>query len=311
MTSRPSPQEVPLNLRSISLALTLSLAAAGCGGGGTGSGGTVSAAPTGLAVTLSGTSANLSWTDASTNESGFEVERFTSTGGWAVQFRTGSNATTATSSSLEPGSTYGFRIRSFNGAGKSDFSNEVTVTTAELVQPNRAPVAPYNPNFLSSLTSKNKWGATTITYFVDKGVDTRDAAAINAIVEKAAARWNTGTNGLVTLNRVASAGAANITITFAAANDPDLAGSDEGAATYTFSGATGGRNNLTSSSVKVKAGIPDAQLLPLMAHELGHALGIGGHSDDSADTMHGVVTANTLISARDANTLAKLYLTTD
>ena len=294
------------------LFLTLSLAVAGCGGSGYGGGADgAPAAPAGLAVTLAGSSASLSWIDYSSDETGFEVERYTTTGGWAVQFNTGANVTTATSSGLEPGTAYAFRVRAINGAGKSGFSNEVPVNVVVLDQPNRNPVAPYTPNYLGSLTAKLKWGSPTITYFIDKGPETRDIALLQAVAEKAAARWNTATNGLVTLTRVDSAASANIQISFVAPSDPALAGGDEGSAEYTYTDVPGGRSLLATASVKVKSGLSDSLLLPLLAHELGHTLGIGGHSADASDNMYPVVNASTLISSRDANTLSKLYLTTE
>jgi predicted Zn-dependent protease len=45
-----------------------------------------------------------------------------------------------------------------------------------------------------------------------------------------------------------------------------------------------------------------------MLHEMGHALGIWGHSPDPGDTMYARVTHETpQLSDRDRNTLRKLY----
>ena len=300
-----------MNHRTLFALSGLAVAVAGCGGGGTPSSDTVPNTPTSLVAALAGTSANLNWTDNADNESATEIERFTSTGGWAVVLEAPANATTASVSGLEPGATFAFRVRARNSAGKSGFSNEVPLTVAELTQPNRNPVAPYSPNFLGDLTSKGKWNATTITYSIDKGADSRTLATLQALLAKSAARWNTATNGLITLNRVDSG--ANIQIAFAAASDPDFSDGTVGVTVHTdiVPSPTANRTVFSSVTMKVKAEIPDGQLVPLATHELGHALGIGGHSSDSGDTMFGVVTATTLISARDANTLAKLYLTTE
>lgn len=304
-----------MNRRLLFLALSLSVAAAGCGGGGYGGGGGVPAAPAGLSATLAGTTANLSWIDYSSDETGFEVERYTSTGGWAVQFTTGANVTSATSSGLEPGTAYSFRVRAINGSGKSDFSNEAPLTVASLDQPNRNPTAPYSPNYLDVLgaspNTKGRWASTTITYSVAKGADSRSLADLQTMIAKSAARWNTATNGLVTLNRVDSG--ANIQISFATASDPDFADGSVGVTSHSDAPAGTLTNRVAFNSVtmKIEADVPDGQFVPLVTHELGHALGIGGHSSDTNDNMYAVVSASTLISARDANTLAKLYLTTD
>jgi hypothetical protein len=93
---------------------------------------TVPAAPSALTASASGSTAiNLSWTDNSTNETGFSLERKTgSTGTWSVIAGTiAANATTFSNSGLTAGTTYYYRIRSFNGAGNSTYSNEASATT--------------------------------------------------------------------------------------------------------------------------------------------------------------------------------------
>jgi hypothetical protein len=90
------------------------------------------AAPTGLAATAAATNAiNLSWTDTSTIEQGFRVERSaTGTGGWS---QIGTALADATSyqdkgGSLTPGSTWFYRVCSYYGAVTS-YSGNANATT--------------------------------------------------------------------------------------------------------------------------------------------------------------------------------------
>jgi predicted Zn-dependent protease len=60
-----------------------------------------------------------------------------------------------------------------------------------------------------------------------------------------------------------------------------------------------------------QSGIPytNSQMKTISLHELGHAIGLWGHSDDPGDIMYGEGgIAVTSISTRDASTLAGLYL---
>jgi uncharacterized protein (TIGR02145 family) len=79
---------------------------------------------------ISATQINLSWTDNSTNETGFKIERKTGTGVYAVVGVTATDVTTFSDTGLTPGTTYTFRVYSNNALGNSlTYSNEINVTT--------------------------------------------------------------------------------------------------------------------------------------------------------------------------------------
>jgi len=96
-----------------------------------GGGGGAVAAPTNPHATAASTSAiDVSWTDASNNETGFQVERRTVGGTYEVVATVGANTTTASITGLDPASFSLFRVRA-TGAGNtfSPYSSEVAAAT--------------------------------------------------------------------------------------------------------------------------------------------------------------------------------------
>ncbi len=70
----------------------------------------------------------LAWSDTSNNELGFQVERRSGTGAWALVATTGPNTTGYTDASLSEATTYGYRVRAYNTADASAYTPEVTAT---------------------------------------------------------------------------------------------------------------------------------------------------------------------------------------
>jgi subtilisin family serine protease len=89
-------------------------------------------APSNLLVTATrSNSVSLGWTDNSTNETGFSVERCT--GSTCTNFAevgtVGANVTAANNSGLARRTTYRYRVRAYNSGGNSAYSNIVSGTT--------------------------------------------------------------------------------------------------------------------------------------------------------------------------------------
>ncbi len=81
-------------------------------------------------VVVSSTQINLTWTDNSTNETGFKVERKTGSGTYAVVGTTATDVTTFNDTGLNASTTYTYRVYSYNNGGNSPtYSNELTLTT--------------------------------------------------------------------------------------------------------------------------------------------------------------------------------------
>ena len=90
-------------------------------------------APSNLTATaISSSQINLSWTDNSSDETGFSIERCTGNGctNFAQIATTGSNATSYSNTGLARNTWYRYRVRAFNAAGNSAYSNIATAKTS-------------------------------------------------------------------------------------------------------------------------------------------------------------------------------------
>ncbi|MCA1702343.1 MAG: DNRLRE domain-containing protein, partial [Actinobacteria bacterium] len=91
-------------------------------------------APTNLLVSppksKADSSLKLTWTDNSSGEDGFKIERKTGSGTFAEVARVGNDVTIHTDTALTPDTLYTYRVRAWNAAGDSGYSEETTGITA-------------------------------------------------------------------------------------------------------------------------------------------------------------------------------------
>lgn len=94
-------------------------------------GGLPPGAPSNLVATASSSSQiDLSWSDGSSNEDGFELQRSPDGVAWAtIDGAVPANSTAASDSGLTAETSYSYRIRAWNSDGESDWSNISTATT--------------------------------------------------------------------------------------------------------------------------------------------------------------------------------------
>lgn len=98
-------------------------------------------APSGLQATAQSSSRiDLSWTDNSATETGFRIERRTSSGSFAQVATVGVDNTSYSDGGLDPATSYTYRARACNSGGCSGYTGEASATTT--VTP--APDAPSN-----------------------------------------------------------------------------------------------------------------------------------------------------------------------
>jgi len=115
-------------------------------------------APTGLSASaVSSSQINLKWTDASDNETGFEIDRSLDGKTFTKITDAAANSGSYENTSLQPETKYYYRIRAINSAGPSAYSNTVDATT--LKAPVTAPTAPtgLSASAVSSSQINLKW----------------------------------------------------------------------------------------------------------------------------------------------------------
>ncbi len=84
----------------------------------------------------------LGWSDNSSNEDGFRIERKTGqTGAYALRDTVGANVVTYADTAVQPGVTYCYRVNAFNNAGQSTYTNEVCVQPTVATSASQTPTA--------------------------------------------------------------------------------------------------------------------------------------------------------------------------
>jgi hypothetical protein len=92
--------------------------------------GQVPAPPTNLTVKLiSLTQVDLAWTDNSGDATQFEIQRKNPVQDWATIATVAGTITRFSDFGVSPNTSYTYQVRALNDSGKSDWSNEATVTT--------------------------------------------------------------------------------------------------------------------------------------------------------------------------------------
>lgn len=94
-----------------------------------GTGPTLPSPPLDLAATVTGDQIDLSWTYASANETGFEIQRLAS-GTWSTLTTVAADVTTYADKNIECNTIYQYKVRTINADGHSEFSTLAKVTTA-------------------------------------------------------------------------------------------------------------------------------------------------------------------------------------
>ena len=91
--------------------------------------GTPPAAPSGLTAVGVGQTIVLNWVDNSSNEDGFHIERSTDGISYTQIATVGAGVISYTNTTFQGSTLYFYRVRAFNGAGNSAYSNVASLTS--------------------------------------------------------------------------------------------------------------------------------------------------------------------------------------
>lgn len=160
----------------------------------------------------------------------------------------------------------------------------------------------FTPNYVAAIENALHWSSYPIrVYFVPNSNlnATRRNIAVTGFNQ-----WVSTTQNRVRYNVVTDAAQADITVTFSAFSGG--AGDELGVSFLTFEERT---NRLISVEMNIGITGDDREDIQTAAHEFGHSIGIGGHSDSPADLMFpsGNSAGCSCITPRDLNTLLTIY----
>jgi len=197
----------------------------------------------GFPAAITAAQLTLSWSDNSTNEAGFRIERRTGTGTYAEIATLGVNAASYTDVNLANGTTYCYRVRAYNAGGVSGYSNEQCATTSVAA------------SYTLTVAKSGNGTVTSSPAGIDCGADCAESYASAALVTltatAAAGSTFTGWSGACT-------GTAACTVTMSAAKSVTATFALQTFALTTNTSGTGS-GTITSSPAGIDCGADCAE----------------------------------------------------
>ncbi|HWP22578.1 MAG TPA: fibronectin type III domain-containing protein [Candidatus Binatia bacterium] len=193
----------------------------------------------------------LTWTDNSSNEDGFNIERKTGTAGTYASIATvGANITSYSDSNLADSTTYCYRVNAFNSAGSSPYSPEVCGTTpAPPIATYRLAVSVQGSGTVTSNPAGINCGSTCSADFASGTTITLNAVAASGYTFSGWSGDADCLDGSVTMNAKKTCGA-----TFSAIPVAPTSYTLNVSAVGTITAAGSGSGKIVSSPVGIDCG---------------------------------------------------------
>ena len=159
------------------------------------------------------------------------------------------------------------------------------------------------PNYVSNLATVRHWNKAIVTV----GVSSPPTRDMTSLVQQAVDLWASKVSQDVTFRIVPLSANAPADVTIRWVDPATLPADAIGRTDVVYQNSD---QALTSARVQVSQTLPDNFQVQVITHELGHALGVQGHSADNADLMYTNSHLPTAITSSDQNTILWGYSTT-
>jgi hypothetical protein len=163
--------------------------------------------------------------------------------------------------------------------------------------PTPAPTGRYEPNYHDSLSVGRQWSTINLPYWVAPSEGRNLAGSFDV----ALATWAPAYDGLFTFTPSTNPDAL-LQVELVAAGS--LGGDTIGVTTVTYRKSD---SKIVRAVIRVDSGLGDDLLPQVLSHELGHALGLDGHSAQVEDLMYARAHLPLVLTMRDRNTFSLVY----
>ena len=158
-------------------------------------------------------------------------------------------------------------------------------------------------NFVATALAIRHWDKQEVTVHVTASPnDNKTPEQVAALSAQGIKLWNDRIGKIITLKMTDSADA-DVTVKFVQAGT--LPGGAVGQTDVVFNPEDA---QIARAAVQINERIGKAQFVQVIAHEMGHALGIQGHSTDKRDLMYPYAHLPVEVTDRDLNTLTSGYV---